>query len=256
MKASGAEERRWPHGVSLLVFDEVDSTNEEARRRAEAGEEAPLWIMARRQTKGRGRQGRVWGEADGNLYATLLLRPAMSAAAASLHSFAACLAVAELFETHAGAAGAVALKWPNDPLLNGGKAAGVLLEGGGGGAALDWLAIGVGVNLANHPEADPASAHRPTDLLAETGARVSPDDALTALAAGLAHWGEVMAREGFAPVRAAWLARAARLGERIEARTPRGAVSGVFEDVDAEGALVLNTSTGPRRIHAADVYFP
>ncbi|MEX2518128.1 MAG: biotin--[acetyl-CoA-carboxylase] ligase [Paracoccaceae bacterium] len=241
----------WPQGYGLVILDEVDSTNEEARRRAGQAE-APLWIMARRQVAGRGRHGRIWEEAGGNLYATLLMRPKGGAAEAGLLSFAASLAVAELFESHGGAA---ELKWPNDALLNGGKAAGILLEGAGAGGRLDWLAIGCGVNLISHPAPDPAAAHPPTSLLAATGAEVAPEDALPVLASALARWMSALDTEGFAPLREAWLSRAARLGERIEARLPRETLTGVFEDMDAEGALVLRTATGARRIHAADIYF-
>lgn len=252
-----AEPPGWPPGLGLVILDETGSTNDEARLRAETGEPGPLWIMARRQVKGRGRGGRTWneagGEASGNLYATLLLRPAGGAAEASLLSFAACLSIAELFEA---AGGRAALKWPNDALLNGGKAAGVLLEGSGRGAAMDWLAVGCGVNLVSHPEAAPGAAHPPTDLLAETGRRLAPEAALAILAAALEGWRRRLAAEGFAPLRDAWLARAARLGQPIEARLPRESVKGLFEDVDAEGALVLRTATGLRRIHAADIYFP
>lgn len=237
----------------MLRLGEVDSTNEEARRRAEAGAPTPLWITADRQLKGRGRQGRPWSEANGNLYATLLIRPDMPAAQASLLSFAACLAVAELFEAYGGTA---SLKWPNDALLSGGKAAGVLLEGSGQGARLDWLAIGIGINLRHHPEGDIAAIHPPTNLYAETGQKISTGDALTHLAAALARMIAILKTDGFAPIRAAWISRAARLGETITARLPSEEITGRFEDVDAEGALVLRTPKGPRRIHAADIYFP
>lgn len=242
----------WPRGVGLIELAEIDSTNDEARRRAEAGEVGPLWIRSDRQVKGRGRQGRVWAEADGNLYATLLMRPKMDAPTASLMSFVACLAVAELFEAHGGNAG---LKWPNDALLNGGKAAGVLLEASGRGPRLDWLAIGIGVNLVAHPEADAAAIHPPTCLSAATGVMVAPGDALRHIAAAVHRWGGRLEAEGFAPIREAWLARAVRLGERIEARLPGTVVAGVFEDVDEAGALVLRTPSGPQRVHAADIYF-
>ncbi len=214
---------------------------------------APLWIMAARQAKGRGRQGRVWAEAEGNLYATLLLRPDMTAVQASLMSFAAALAVADLFEAHGGQA---RLKWPNDALLNGGKAAGILLEGSGRGSRLDWLAVGIGVNLIHHPDPDPAAIHPPTSLYAATGATVSPEDALTVIAASLARTARTLTDQGFAPIRSAWISRAARLGEVITARLPSEHITGRFEDVDAEGALVLRTANGQRRIHAADIYFP
>lgn len=243
----------WPRGVALETLEEVGSTNDEARARAEAGEAGPLWIRAERQVRGKGRQGRTWTEASGNLYATLLIRPDASAAEASLYSFIASLAVAELFEAEGRIA---SLKWPNDALLDGGKAAGVLLEASGRSDRLDWLAVGVGVNLASHPEYDGASAHPPTSLAAAAGAAPSPEEALTRIAASVAKWSAVLETSGFASIREAWLSRAIKLGERIEARLPGETIPGVFEDVDETGALVLRTRTGARRIHAADIYFP
>jgi BirA family biotin operon repressor/biotin-[acetyl-CoA-carboxylase] ligase len=243
----------WPQGVGLLTLDETDSTNDEARRRAAAGEPGPLWIMARRQTAARGRRGRAWSAPPGNLSATCLLRPPMPPAQAALLSFAACLSVAETFDAIAPGA-AVALKWPNDALLNGRKASGVLLEASGAGDRLDWLAVGVGVNLDHHPEPAP-DAWPPTSVAAETGAAPDPEDALRHLAAAFAVWCARLETEGFAPLRAAWLARAARLGENIVARLPDEAATGVFTDIDADGALVLSQPGGLRRIRAADVYF-
>lgn len=243
----------WPHGVGLLRLEETDSTNEEARRRAAAGERGPLWIVARRQTAARGRRGRAWSAPEGNLSATCLLRPVLPPAQAALLSFAACLAVAETFDVLAPAA-EVRLKWPNDALLNGRKAAGVLLEGAGGGARLDWLAVGIGLNLAHAPAPMP-EAWPPTSVAAETGAAPGPEDALGLLAPAFAHWARRLEHEGFAPLRAAWLARAARLGEKIVARLPSEAVEGVFADIDEAGALVLSRCGGLRRIQAADVHF-
>ncbi len=240
--------------MGLVRLDSVDSTNEEARRRAEAGAAAPLWIVARRQEAARGRRGRAWAAPEGNLSATCLMRPDAPPAQVALLSFAACLAVAETFAALAPKA-QIALKWPNDALLNGRKAAGVLLETSGAGGRVDWLAVGVGLNLAHHPEAEPG-AWPTTSVAAETGAAPSPEDALTLLAAGFDRWARLLAAEGFAPLRAAWLARAARLGEKVVARLPREEVEGVFADLDADGALVLTRPEGARRIAAADLYFP
>ena len=243
----------WPPGWGLVRLDVIDSTSDEAQRRAQAGEPGPVWITARRQTAARGRRGRAWAAPEGNLSATCLMRPSGSPAQAALHSFAACLAVAELFETLAPGA-QVALKWPNDALLNGRKAAGVLLESAGAGARVDWLTVGVGVNLAHHPAAEPG-AWPPTSIAAETGAAPDPDAALTLLAAGFARWAGRLADAGFAPLRLAWLARAARLGQKIAARLPQETVEGVFADLDATGALVLAQGGRTRRIQAADVFF-
>lgn len=243
----------WPEGVGRLLLDTVDSTNEEARRRAAQGAPGPLWIAARRQTAARGRRGRAWTAPEGNLSATCLLRPEGPPARVALISFAACLAVAEMFETLAPQE-SVALKWPNDALLNGRKAAGVLLESAGAGAGVDWLAVGVGVNLAHHPDPEP-DAWPPTSVARETGAAPPPETALALLARAFARWSDVLDAQGFAPLRAAWLARAARLGQKVTARLPDATIEGVFADLDATGALVLSQGGALRRIQAADVYF-
>ena len=147
----------------------------------------------------------------------------------------------------------VRLKWPNDVLLNGAKAAGILLESFGGRPT--QLAIGIGVNLAHAPAAAEAR-WRPTSVAAETGSAPDPQAAIGILAGRLDHWLRLDAAEGFAPVRAAWLARAARLGMAVEARLPGATLTGRFEDVDTDGALVLGTAGGRRRIAAADIFFP
>ncbi len=212
--------------------------------------------MAHRQTKGRGRRGRSWSSASGNLAATLLMTPNLPLREAGFLSIAAALAVGDVLTALAPNA-EIGFKWPNDALLNGRKAAGVLLESAGSGARVDWLAIGVGVNLAAHPgEAEiEAGAWPATSILAETGAMTPVERALEMLATAMLRWISLHAAEGVAPLREAWLARAVRLGETITARLPDESVTGVFADMDEEGALVLDTPLGRRVISSADVFF-
>jgi BirA family biotin operon repressor/biotin-[acetyl-CoA-carboxylase] ligase len=234
----------WPPGIGLARLSEVDSTNEEARRRAEGGEAGPLWITAERQTAGRGRRGRAWEMMEGNLAATLLLRPKASPPAQL--SFAAALAVAETaaaFAPHA----AITVKWPNDVLTEGKKLAGILLEAGP-----DWLAVGIGINLAHFPDGTEFPA---TSLAALGMAPPAPDAALAVLAARFAHWQGVWEQDGFAPLRAAWLARAAGLGRPVRARLPHEERHGTFEGIDASGALLLQEPGGVRAISAGEVFF-
>ena len=235
-----------------VVLAEVDSTNAEAARRAASGWQG--WILGLRQTQGRGRRGRAWADPVGNFAATLLMRPEEGPEVAALRSFAAALALAEALEGAGVDPADIALKWPNDVLLQGGKVAGILLESAGRGRALDWLAIGIGVNLANAPESDGA-AFAPVSLRQVTGREVTPEAFLDLLAPAFARWEARFRAEGFAPLRAAWLARAARLGERIVARTGREEIAGTFSDVDAAGNLVLLTPRGQRAIPAAEVFF-
>lgn len=205
------------------------------------------------QTAGRGRRGRAWDSPTGNLAATLLLRPAKSAAECAQLSFVAALAVSDALVKLAPGID-VRLKWPNDVLANGRKIAGILLESASAGSEKpSWLAVGIGVNLAYFPEA----TEFPATSLAVLGTKApSTEHALTALAAAFAKWYETWAARGFAEVRDAWLARAAGLGTRIRARLQNEEIFGVFEGIDDHGALILRTDMARVRVIAAgDVFF-
>lgn len=239
----------WPAGVDRVILPEVDSTNAHAARIGAAG---PVWVMAQRQTAARGRRGRPWAMPAGSFAATLAMRET-DAARAGLRSFVAALALRDAFAAVGVPDAALTLKWPNDVLLNGGKVAGILLEAGGSGL----LAIGIGVNLAAAPSPDEVEpgALRPVSLLGETGLTVAPETFLDHLAAAFARWDAQLTTFGFAPLRTAWLARAARLGQAITARTARDSHHGTFETLDDTGALVLRTATGRVTLPAADVFF-
>ena len=244
----------WPEGYGKRVLSEVDSTNAEAAR-VVADLAGPEWICALRQTAGRGRRGRAWVNNAGNFSATLVMRPTEAPEVVALRSFVTSLALRDTVEALTGTAAGLALKWPNDVLLNGGKLAGILLEnlGGPGG----HLAIGIGVNLISAPGAGDVEdgALRPVSLLEETGKRISPEQMLEALAQAYAVWETRFVTYGFEPVRTAWLKDAARLGEEITARTGRETHHGTFETVDEAGNLVLKTPKARLSIVAADVFF-
>ncbi|MGX9353791.1 biotin--[acetyl-CoA-carboxylase] ligase [Roseobacteraceae bacterium S113] len=245
----------WPSGYDRRVHAQLDSTMLEAVRAAPelAG---PTWILAHEQAAARGRRGRAWVNPAGNFAATLVMRPSGGPASAALRSFVMSLALYDAFVTCTGRPTGLSLKWPNDVLLNGGKVAGILLESVQVSGVMH-LAIGVGVNLrhAPQPEAVEARAVTPVSLLSETGADVTPPEFLDALAAAFAKHEAQFAQFGFAPIRAAWLERAARLGEVIVARTAQSETTGTFADIDLDGQLVLETAKGRVTIPAADVYF-
>jgi BirA family biotin operon repressor/biotin-[acetyl-CoA-carboxylase] ligase len=237
----------WPSGYGLKRFDEIDSTNEEARRLALAGERGPLWLTAGHQTAGRGRRGRNWETPHDNLAATLLLQPERGESEWPQLSFVAAIAASEMaasFAPHAR----IALKWPNDVLADGEKLAGILLENAHGA-----LAIGIGVNLRHYPK----DTEFPATSLAALGAEVpSAADGLARLAADFAKWYEVWSAQGFAAIRDAWLARAHGLGTRIRARLVKEERSGMFEGIDESGALLLNEGFGRlSTLPAADIFF-
>ncbi|MEO0894424.1 MAG: biotin--[acetyl-CoA-carboxylase] ligase [Pseudomonadota bacterium] len=246
----------WPSGYLRRVLAEVDSTNAEGQRMLEELP-GPTWIMAEKQTAARGRRGRGWAMPEGNFAATLVLQPDEPADQVALRSFVAALALFDALVAVTGRAESFALKWPNDVLLNGGKLAGILLESAGSGDAARHLLIGIGVNLTSAPEISEVDtgAVRPVAVLSETGIALKPDAFLDHLAAAYAAWEHQFVTFGFAPVREAWLVRAARLGEVITARTGTTETTGTFETVDETGRLVLKTPGGRQAISAADVFF-
>ena len=243
---------RWPEGYDRIVLDTVDSTNAEAARLA-PHLRRPTWIMARRQTAGRGRRGRPWAMPEGTFAATLAMRPGGAPAWAALRSFVAANALYAALAMHARDV-SLALKWPNDVLLAGGKVGGILLETTGQGRSVDWLSIGIGVNLVAVPAVDGQTDFPPV-CLADHGDRVDPDSFLALLAGHYATQEAILERLGFDAVREDWLQRAAKLGEIITARTSKEEITGLFDTVDECGNLVLVTGTGRRVVAAADVYF-
>lgn len=209
-----------------------------------AAEGAPdgSWLRADRQTGGRGRQGRDWHSPQGNLHASTLVRlqpsdppaPTLAlVAAVALHELCAAL----LPDRY------VSIKWPNDILVGGAKLAGILLERRG-----DAVVIGMGVNLAHHPEGLPRPA---TSLAAAAGAAPEPAAFLEMLAESFARWLLRWRSEGLEPVRAAWLAAAHPVGTALS--TSEG--EGLFDGLDEDGALRLRLADGRSRvIHAGDVF--
>ncbi|MDJ1007184.1 MAG: biotin--[acetyl-CoA-carboxylase] ligase [Paracoccaceae bacterium] len=246
-------EALWPEGTDRILLDRVESTMEEAARLAPELHR-PTWIMARRQTGGRGRQGRKWTTGAGNFAATYVMRPEGPPGTAALRSF---LAANALFETLAFWVDRtrLAVKWPNDVLLNDGKVAGILLEASGQGGHVDWLSIGIGVNLVSSPAADPDRPIVPVSLRSEGITPPEREDFLTLLAVNYATEERIFADFGFPQIRETWLENAARLGETITARSLKETVSGKFETVDEAGRLILSTASGRHVIAAADVYF-
>jgi BirA family biotin operon repressor/biotin-[acetyl-CoA-carboxylase] ligase len=244
---------RVPAGYSVASFDAIDSTNEEARRRAASGERGPLWILAKRQTAGRGRRGREWESPEGNLMATLLIAPGVSAPEAARLSFVTALAVHDLVAAYATRS-AVRVKWPNDVLIDGKKVAGILLESSGdaGVDVLPWVAIGIGVNLMHAP----ATAQYPATFVGAHGPAPTAAEALAELAEAWETRFRTWRVTGFGAIREAWLAVAAGLGQSIEVRLPGETLTGRFETLMPDGALSLTLPSGARRaITAGEVFF-
>lgn len=238
----------------LRVFDSLDSTNEEIRRQAETGMAEGLAVLAKQQTAGRGRRGRAWESPPGNLFLSLLLRPKVSPAQAATLSFLTAVALGEALELAAPQLGpAIACKWPNDVLVNGAKIAGILLESRTApDGNLDWVTVGIGVNLTWHPAETPY----PVTSLAAHNTGIAPQDFAPWLLARYGYWYGRWQAEGFAPVRAAWLKKAQGLGQPVVVRLPDRELHGVFAALDEGGALILEMPDGRRQTVTAGDVFP
>ena len=234
-------------GVRLIECDTVGSTNTEALAVARAGERGPLWITARSQTSGRGRRGRAWVSEPGNLYASLLLTDPSPPDRAAELSFVAALAVHDAGASLVvPAAARVALKWPNDLLIDGKKFSGILIEGEG-----PTVVVGIGINCAHHPK---DTAFPATDLAAE-GVDVTVEGLFMELSAAMvrriAQWNR---SAGFEATRADWLRHAAGVGGPMRVALAQGERSGRFETVDARGRLILRLPDGAiETVTAGDV---
>ena len=239
-------------GWRIVRLGAVDSTNEEGRRRALAGDTDRLWIVADEQNAGRGRRGRAWISPKGNLHASaLMIDPCPRALAAQLGfvaGVALARAVSDLGATQVG------LKWPNDLMSHGAKCAGILIEGFGIGSGRTACVIGIGVNCAHAPE----GLGYATSCLTRPGEQaVAPGELFERLIQrfddALDDW---RTGEAFDRIRAAWLDYALGLGERIMIQNGAGQREGVFEGIDAAGRLLMHSEHGLDAVEAADVWLP
>jgi BirA family biotin operon repressor/biotin-[acetyl-CoA-carboxylase] ligase len=220
---------------------------------ARAGDPGNLWVTAARQSAGKGRRGREWVSETGNLYASLLLiDPAPVPKVGTLPLVAALGAHRALRPFFMANPQALAIKWPNDLLVDGCKICGILLESGILASGRMAVVIGCGVNCRTHPE----NALYPATDLAACGIEAGPEDIFPLLAAEmsrvLAEWN---GGAGFADLREDWLLAADGKGGRVTVKWQDDEATGLFEDIDHDGYLLLNVGGERRRISAGDLFF-
>ncbi|MDE2029268.1 MAG: biotin--[acetyl-CoA-carboxylase] ligase [Alphaproteobacteria bacterium] len=229
----------------IKQLEQTASTNDDARQAAENGAPAGTVIWALRQSAGRGRQGRVWESPEGNLYCSIVLRPAIERGAWGLYSFVAALAIADTMRGFLPSA-PIELKWPNDVLVGGKKISGLLLEAGE-----NFLIVGIGLNIRHSPE---NPLYPATSLAAEGAGMLQAEVVLDELLAALGRWAERLEKQGFAPIRDAWLAHARKGALRV--RLPDAEIQGEFAGLDEQGRLQLRLADRTICVIASgDVFF-
>lgn len=235
------------------ALDTVGSTNSEAMDRARCGDTGPLWLTAERQVSGRGRRGRNWSSERGNLYASLLLvDPAPAAMTASLPLAAAVAVHGAISRLMAGHEADVAIKWPNDVLIDRRKVCGILLEAERLADGRFAVVIGIGVNVTTAPADAPYPVAKIADYVGGADPATLFAHLFAAMAEELAIWDR---GRGLAQTVARWRRAACGLNERITVNLPREQVSGIFVGIDDAGMLKLKTKDGLRIFAAGDVFF-
>ncbi|MEQ1717293.1 MAG: biotin--[acetyl-CoA-carboxylase] ligase [Hyphomicrobium sp.] len=221
-------------------------------RLALQGEALPLWVSAERQTAGRGRAGRTWHSAPGNLAASAAFRTFAAPAAAGQLSLTAGVMLFEALAaiTPLGRQGRLRLKWPNDLLIGGAKAGGILVESAlnSGGSGMAGV-IGFGLNVVSEP-----GIGRSVTSLHREGVALDADSVLGALADAFETWLEIWDEgRGFAFVRASWLERGGPRGEPITINTGAGSVSGTYQGLSESGALLADVEGTLETFNFGDV---
>jgi len=232
--------------MRLLHLASTPSTNVEALRLAAAGERGPIWVVADEQTAGKGRSGRSWTSVPGNLYASLLIRPACPPQQLAELSLVAGVGALEAIRAAGGdrTPAGLRLKWPNDVLVGTAKLGGILVESSDAGGARAAV-LGIGLNLAGFPD----GLGREATALAHHGLTIAPRAMLESLDGHMDIWLRIWDDgRGFPAVRDAWMGHAGPKGEPLAVNTGAGRIEGRFAGLDAGGGLLLETAPGETRL--------
>lgn len=231
---------------NIITVQQTGSTNDDVMGLARTGASEGLWLRAENQTGGKGRSGRQWLSPPGNLYASTLVRVLRSDPPVPSLALVAAIAVHETVSAYAPGIPLI-LKWPNDLLSGGAKLAGILLE-----RERDAVVVGIGVNLAHHPDVP----DRPATSLAALGvSSIDPQAFAADLAESFGRWLQRWRAEGLAPIRSRWLDQAHALGAALSVRQGDDALDGLFDGLDEMGALRLRLADGAVQvIPAGDVF--
>ncbi len=237
----------------LLSYNELDSTNEEAKRLAHGGAAHGAVIWSKRQTAGKGRAGRNWISNEGNMYASVLLKPTCRIEMLSQLSFVAAVAAFDTVAALLPDAESVQLKWPNDILAEGRKIGGILLESFSlPDVAGRWVVIGVGINVDNFPE----NVQFPATSLRDQGVElISAKIVLSRFIHHFIFRYNQWSSRGFAPIRRTWLEHAWGMDAELRVCLPQEELQGIFKGIDKDGGIVLEIAPRKRRIlHAGDIF--
>ena len=247
-------------GRDLVFYEEADSTNDIARTLASNGAGEGSAVVADSQKKGKGRLGRRWESPAGvNIYTSIVLRPSIMPVFAPQLTLVSAVAVAEtisrFLNNGSGYKPEPTVKWPNDILINGKKAAGILTEMSSEMDRVNFVVIGIGVNVNMSKKMLPEEL-RPivTSLREETGKEISRTDFIRTLYLSIEKWYKLYLKNGFEPIREAWNSYFKMAGKVVKVQQMDRVIEGVAIGLDNDGMLLLREKNGNiARIISGDV---
>lgn len=246
-------------GREFHAYKSLLSTNETAYNLALSGAVDGTVVIADSQSGGRGRRGRPWSSPAGfNLYTSIILRPDISPARAPQLTLMSAVALAETVSMALADDGIRAeIKWPNDILLHGRKCAGILTEMKSVGTAVEFIVIGIGLNLNIKKDSmDSSISELATSLFIESGREFSRSALALSLYTAIENWYKLYLQEGFLPVQKAWNLLSGIQGRKVKAASGNGYENGIALGINEEGALLLkNDAGGILKITAGDAIF-
>jgi len=234
----------------LEEFAELPSTSDFCIARAKQNEPAGLAVLADRQSAGRGSRGREWLSPPGNVALSVLLRPDITPAQSGMFPLLAGIAVVRAMRSVLPDSVTPMLKWPNDVLIAGAKCAGLLIDAAPLGNRVDWLVIGIGVNLVYAPDV----AGRLTTCLAAHGATCTMRDLAAAVLQNLAAQIAVFEQSGPAAIVPAWTGHAHSVGTELVVKTADSTVAGRFEGLTDSGELRLRVQDRIEKFSTGEIF--
>ena len=234
----------WLSRYNLIMFDEIDSTNLEARRLIESGINDDFVIVASKQNNGKGRTGSNWVSEEGNLYLSIILRPYGKTHTFPQLSFITSLAlydtISALSRENNKSSLDMKLKWPNDVLVNNHKISGILLEFISH-QEREYLVIGVGINVNNNPNL----LDRETISLSEIFSKDLDINYVLGIFMSIFHkYYRRWQMDQFGRLKKLWMNRAYKIGEVVTIVNHNNRISGTFVDINNQGAIRLRLASG------------
>jgi BirA family biotin operon repressor/biotin-[acetyl-CoA-carboxylase] ligase len=241
----------------LLVHDTVDSTNDLAMSLASKESIIPgTVIIADRQTRGKGRLGRIWESPGGmNIYMSLVIRPELAPRDATMLTVLA--AVAGVCTIQKTGNIPVTIKWPNDLVIADKKLGGILTEVRADPDRINLAVIGIGINVNMLPADFPEELRSiATSVRSAAGHPAARNDIIIQLLREFEHWYGILTTEGKGPLLHAWRKVSSTLGRKVRIALGKKTISGIAEDIDDNGMLLIKMQSGEyRNVSSGDINF-